>query len=123
MGILDSAREMAEKMAASRAGLALLNLILRKATGVDFEQIGSVKSMELDLRRGKLKALLDLKGDPTPLSIDELLFKVSKTGEVSQLELHSIRTDRAWVNTLAGLSMPTKVELDPSVASVLNFLT
>ncbi len=122
MDFLDSARKVAEKLAASKAGLALLNLILRKATGVDLEQIGSVKSMELDLRGGKLQALLDLKGDPTLLAIDELLFKVIKTGETSQLEILSIRTDRDWINTLAGLSLPATMELDPSVASVLSLL-
>jgi hypothetical protein len=121
LAILDWARKAVEQTAGSNAGRNLFLFLLRGITGLDFDQIGTVRELEVDLRKGFLKAILDLKGDPTPLVIEELLFR-TKQNEKSMIEILSIKTDREWMNTIASLAVPHSVKLDPKLVSLLDFL-
>ena len=122
MAILDWARKAVEQTAGSNAGRTLFLFLLRGITGQDFDQIGNVRDLDIDLRKGSLKATLDLKGDPTPLVIEELLFQTKKQGEKTMIEVLSIKTDREWMNIIASLAVPHSVELDPKLAGLLELL-
>ena len=124
--LVSSAKSVARAGAEVLLGMELARNILFTFIKVkfhfDLSEVCKVLELKLDSKQGIIQAKLELKGETVPLVIEELCFCIGECEGKPGLHIKSLRTNREWMNTLAGLACPTFVPLPSEALSVLSIL-
>jgi len=76
-------------------GLALKGFINR-----EIDPFGKVSQLAIDTSRKTLHAELDLKGEPSPISIEVGAYELSETNGVVHIAFQNVTTSREWITAV-----------------------
>jgi hypothetical protein len=77
-----------------------LGLALRAFINREIEPFGSVSQLALDTTRKTLRAELDLKGEPSPISINVAAYELSEKNGVVHIAFQNVTTSREWITAV-----------------------
>ena len=74
-----------------------MRLALKAFINREIESFGKVSDLAIDTSRKTLRAELDLKGEPSPISIEVAAYELSETNGVVRITFHNVTTSREWI--------------------------
>ena len=89
----------------------------------DLKKVAKVLSMNLDVEKCLLSCSLELKGESSPLIVEELRYKMVSMDKLDFVEIISIKTDREWINAICELQQGKQYgPLDKAVVKMISIL-
>jgi hypothetical protein len=75
----------------------VLGLALKAFLNHEIEPFGRVRELAIDTNRKTMRAEVDLKGEPSPISIEVGAYELNETNGVVHIAFQNVITSKEWI--------------------------